>query len=139
MMASSGRTVLAVLFGALAVAFVAAGCSGSGDDDAAAPEPAAAAPAEGRAADQFAAAEPAAEQALSVSGGAGTLPAAGPQVIQTAFLQLTVSANDFEEVVSRVRTVVGSFNGFVTSSSTSQNDGSALVRGTLVVRVPAAL
>lgn len=73
------------------------------------------------------------------SGGAAAalpLPAFGPQVIQTASLTITVARGEFEEAVARARTIATGLGGFVTSSSASQGDGSRLVRGAIVLRVP---
>lgn len=60
----------------------------------------------------------------------------GPQVIQTASLSVTVARGEFEDAVSRARTIATGLGGFVTSSSASQGDGSRLVRGAIVLRVP---
>lgn len=64
------------------------------------------------------------------------LQAFGPQVIQTASLSITVAGGEFEEAVARARTIATGLGGFVTSSSASQGNGSRLVRGAIVLRVP---
>lgn len=60
----------------------------------------------------------------------------GPQVIQTASLSVTVARGEFEDAISRARTIATGLGGFVTSSSASQGDGSRLVRGAIVLRIP---
>jgi hypothetical protein len=65
------------------------------------------------------------------------LQAFGPQVIQTASLSITVARGEFEDAIARARTIATGLGGFVTSSSASQGDGSRLVRGAIVLRVPA--
>jgi len=72
------------------------------------------------------------------SGGDAALPleAFGPQVIQTASLSITVAGGNFEEAVARARTIATGLGGFVTSSSASQGNGTRLVRGAIVLRVP---
>lgn len=65
------------------------------------------------------------------------LPTVGPRVIQTASLSVAVEPGDFEEAMDRARTIAAGLGGFVTSSSASQGPEERLVRGTLVVRVPA--
>jgi hypothetical protein len=126
------KILLALLVAALAVA--AAACSGGDDDSdggAAADTGAvmgddAVAEAEGGGE-----AEPAAQ-----SSGAGSLPAVGPRVIQTASLSLSVQRGEFRRAVDRARTVALGLGGFVVSSSASQGTDRRLVAGTLVVRVP---
>ena len=63
--------------------------------------------------------------------------AVGPRVIQTATLRLSVPRGRFEEAVEEARSVAAGLGGFVTSSTASRGAGRRLVRGTLVVRVPA--
>ena len=65
------------------------------------------------------------------------LPALGPRVIQTASVRLRVRRDRFEEAVDEARTVAAGLGGFVVSSTASQEGRRRLVRGSLVVRVPA--
>ncbi len=142
------RLAFVVALGVLGLVFATAGCSGSGDGDdsggsaskgqaVAGKAVAELAPREAPATDDAASAEAsAAAEAVAVSSGDSTLPVTGPRVIKTAFLALAVPEGRFEEVVSRARTVASGFGGFVTSSTTSHQEESEVVRGTLVVRVP---
>lgn len=66
-----------------------------------------------------------------------TVPAVGPRVIQTASLTVSVAHGKFEETVDEARGIAARFGGFVMSSAASQGSEQRLVRGTLVVRVPA--
>jgi hypothetical protein len=65
-----------------------------------------------------------------------TLPALGPQVIQTASLSLTVPEKEFLATVDRARTIALGLGGFVVGSSSSQGTERRLVSGTLDLRVP---
>jgi hypothetical protein len=65
------------------------------------------------------------------------LPPLGPRVIQTASVRLRVGRDRFEEAVDEARTVAAGLGGFVVSSTASQEGRGRLVRGSLVVRVPA--
>jgi hypothetical protein len=65
------------------------------------------------------------------------VPAVGPRVIQTASLRVSVSRGRFEETVDEARSVAARLGGFVVSSTASQGRDRRLVRGSLVVRVPA--
>jgi hypothetical protein len=138
-----------------AALFVGA-CSGTGDDEAAAPETAVAggdleagdgaaapAPAEPAAAPPAEAAEPPAaaaetnaapldEELLAVD----PLPGVQPRVIQNATLSVTVAKGDFEQAIDRARQIAAALGGFVTSSQSSQGPEERLVRGSIVVRVP---
>jgi Domain of unknown function (DUF4349) len=115
-----------------------AGCS-SGDEDSAS------------AGGGVTASEPAALDASKdvVEGAAGELgttgdvalgdpvPEVGPQVVQTASVRLSVRRGRFGEVVDEARSIAGGFGGFVVSSTASQGTEQRLVRGTLVLRIPA--
>jgi hypothetical protein len=68
---------------------------------------------------------------------ASTVPAVGPRVIQTASLTVSVARGKFDETVDEARSIAARFGGFVVSSTASQGFENRLVRGTLVVRVPA--
>jgi hypothetical protein len=90
------------------------------------------------------AAQRAVAQGEAVAGSAeGTLtrsssvPEIGPRVIQTASLRVSVPGGRFDEAIDEARSVAGRFGGFVVSSSASQGTGQRLVRGTLVIRIPA--
>jgi hypothetical protein len=65
------------------------------------------------------------------------LPPLGPRVIQTASVRLRVRRDRFEDAVDEARTVAAGLGGFVVSSTASQEGRGRLVRGSLVVRVPA--
>lgn len=69
--------------------------------------------------------------------GASSLPTVGPSIVQTASLALSVPRNEFETTIERARTIATGAGGFVVSSSASQGEDLRLVRGSLVVRVPA--
>ena len=88
--------------------------------------------------DPFAQSDP--DEAVAVEaaqdGAGSSLPALGPQVIQTASMRLSVERSRFEESVDAARTIAASVGGFVVGSTASQGRDERLVRGTLVVRVP---
>jgi hypothetical protein len=67
----------------------------------------------------------------------GDVPQVGPQVVQTASVRLSVRGGRFGEVVDEARSIAGGFGGFVVSSTASQGTEQRLVRGTLVLRIPA--
>jgi hypothetical protein len=126
---------LALILTALALALFAAACSGGSDDETA-----------GTAAGEAAVVDESAARDLSKSGGggseaavpvAGTVPAVGPRVIQTASLNVSVARGRFDETVDEARSIAARFGGFVVSSAASRGSEQRLVRGTLVVRVPA--
>ncbi|MEO8290662.1 MAG: DUF4349 domain-containing protein [Gaiellaceae bacterium] len=66
-----------------------------------------------------------------------SLPEMGPQIVQNASIRLSVSRGRFDGKVDEARSVAASLGGFVVSSSASQGSDRRLVRGTLVLRVPA--
>jgi Domain of unknown function (DUF4349) len=82
-------------------------------------------------------ASPAARKLIGTLGTVGTVPQAGPKVVQTASLRLSVRPGRFDETVDEARSVAAGLGGFVVSSSAAQGGFERLVRGTLVVRVPA--
>jgi hypothetical protein len=65
------------------------------------------------------------------------VPEVGPQVVQTASVRLSVRRGRFGEAVDEARSIAGGFGGFVVSSTASQGTEQRLVRGTLVLRIPA--
>jgi hypothetical protein len=65
------------------------------------------------------------------------IPEVGPKVVQTASLRLSVRTGGFDETVDEARSIAAGLGGFVVSSSATQQGFERLVRGTLVVRVPA--
>jgi len=68
-----------------------------------------------------------------------SVPAIGPRIVQAASLRLAVKRGRFDDAVDEARSVAAGLGGFVVSSSASQGGGgNRLVRGTLVVRVPAS-
>jgi Domain of unknown function (DUF4349) len=66
-----------------------------------------------------------------------TVPEIGPQIVQTASVRLAVGRGRFDQTVDEARSIATGLGGFVVSSSASQGVGQRLVRGTLVLRVPA--
>ena len=130
----SKRLALVVL--AIAVALAAGACSGGGDEEGAAKEVEA----------PESLVDSSANRNGSQVGGGGeeaaapgtsTVPAVGPRVIQTASLTVSVARGRFEETVDEARSIAARFGGFLVSSTASQGTAQRLVRGTLVVRVPA--
>jgi hypothetical protein len=71
------------------------------------------------------------------SGKAASVPEITPRIVQTASLRLSVRAGDFEDAIDEARSIAAGLGGFVVSSSASQGTVQRLVRGTLVLRVPA--
>jgi uncharacterized protein DUF4349 len=66
-----------------------------------------------------------------------SVPQLGPQIVQTASLRLSVRRGRFDDAVDEARSVAAGLGGFVVSSSASQGSHGRLVRGTLVIRIPA--
>lgn len=81
-------------------------------------------------------AEPATEDRAAAPT-AASLPSTGPQVVQTASVRLLVRRGSFDEKVDEARSIAGGLGGFVVSSSASRGAIGRLVRGTLVLRIPA--
>lgn len=77
------------------------------------------------------------EKAVGAQAEAASLPQIGPQVVQTASLRLSVREGRFDETVDEARSVAAGLGGFVVSSTASQGTAQRLVRGTLVLRIPA--
>jgi len=84
------------------------------------------------------------EERVAADGGGASAPpvAAGlpgfePRIIKTATLQLSVRKGGFEAAIDEARAAATALGGFVVSSSASQAGRGRLVRGSLVVRVPA--
>jgi hypothetical protein len=75
--------------------------------------------------------------AASPQAARAAVPEVGPQIVQTATVRLAVARGRFDEVVDEARSVATGLGGFVVSSSASQGVGQRLVRGTLVLRIPA--
>jgi len=65
------------------------------------------------------------------------VPEIGPQIVQTSSVRLSVQRGRFDETVDEARSIAAGLGGFVVSSSASQGSAQRLVRGTLVLRVPA--
>jgi hypothetical protein len=65
------------------------------------------------------------------------VPEIGPQIVQTASVRLSVQRGRFDETVDEARSIAAGLAGFVVSSSASQGSAQRLVRGTLVLRIPA--
>lgn len=65
------------------------------------------------------------------------VPEIGPQIVQTSSVRLSVQRDRFDETVDEARSIAAGLGGFVVSSSASQGTSQRLVRGTLVLRIPA--
>jgi hypothetical protein len=68
---------------------------------------------------------------------AASLPEFGPQVVQHATVRLAIRKGGFGEAVDEARSIAAGFGGFVVSSTAAQGTEQRLVRGTLVLRIPA--
>ena len=79
---------------------------------------------------------PAFEEDVIAVSQTSSLPGIGPRVVKTAFMRLGVPKGRFEEIVERAELIAKSHGGFVASATASKGSGEALVRGSLVVRVP---
>jgi Domain of unknown function (DUF4349) len=66
-----------------------------------------------------------------------SVPQIGPQVVKTAALRLSVKRGEFDATIDEAGAITAGLGGFVVSSSASQGSEQRLVRGTIVVRVPA--
>ena len=66
-----------------------------------------------------------------------SLPEVGPQIVKTASLRVSVKRGDFDATIDEAGSIAAGLGGFVVSSSASQGSEQRLVRGTIVVRVPA--
>jgi Domain of unknown function (DUF4349) len=66
-----------------------------------------------------------------------TVPQVGPQVVQTASLRLALKRGEFDTAMDEAGSITAGLGGFVVSSTASQGSDKRLVRGTIVVRVPA--
>jgi hypothetical protein len=79
-----------------------------------------------------------AEKALpSAQRNVSGVPEIGPQIVQTSSVRLSVQRDRFDETVDEARSIAAGLGGFVVSSSASQGSSQRLVRGTLVLRIPA--
>jgi hypothetical protein len=130
------KLVLIVLVVLAAVA--AAGCSSGGGDGGGVAEATVGDEAGGAARSAVAGEVTGADGALSspqrnVSG----VPEIGPQIVQTSSVRLAVQRGHFDETVDEARSIAAGLGGFVVSSSASQGSAERLVRGTLVLRIPA--
>jgi hypothetical protein len=66
-----------------------------------------------------------------------SVPQVGPQVVKTASLRLAVKRGEFDATIDEAGSIAAGLGGFVVSSSASQGTAKRLVRGTIVIRVPA--
>lgn len=66
-----------------------------------------------------------------------SVPEVGPQVVQTASVRLSLPRGRFDQTIDEARSIATGLGGFVVSSSASQGSAPRLVRGTLVLRIPA--
>ena len=65
------------------------------------------------------------------------VPEIGPQIVQTSSVRISIRRGGFDETVDEARSIAAGLGGFVVSSSASQGSAERLVRGTLVLRIPA--
>jgi hypothetical protein len=119
-------------------AVAAAGCSSGGEDGGGVAGATIGDEAGGAARSAVAGEVTGADEALSspqrnVSG----VPEIGPQIVQTSSVRLAVRRGRFDETVDEARSIAAGLGGFVVSSSASQGSAERLVRGTLVLRIPA--
>jgi len=119
-------------------AVAAAGCSSGGEDGGGAAGATVGDEAGGAARSAVAGEVTGADEDLSspqrnVSG----VPEIGPQIVQTSSVRLAVRRGRFDETVDEARSIAAGLGGFVVSSSASQGSAERLVRGTLVLRIPA--
>jgi len=119
-------------------AFAAGGCS-SGGEDAGGVAGATSGEDEGGGAARSAVAGEVtgADEALSSPQRNVSVPEIGPQIVQTSSVRLAVRRGRFDETVDEARSIAAGLGGFVVSSSASQGSAERLVRGTLVLRIPA--
>jgi Domain of unknown function (DUF4349) len=129
-----GKLVTIVLL-ALALA-VSAGCTSGGDDEAA--SGGGGSSAEPSAAEDSVSRKEAGGGDLAVAQPPpSSVPQVGPQVVQTASLRLAVERGEFDAAIDEAGSIAAGLGGFVVNSSASQGSERRLVRGTIVVRVPA--
>ena len=127
------RKLVTIGFLALALAAVG-GCSSNGDEGASAGGTGGGEERKDFAASAGGASEDAARQPRLID---SSVPQVGPQVVKTAALRLSVKRGEFEATIDEAGAVTAGLGGFVVSSSASQGSEQRLVRGTIVVRVPA--
>ena len=65
------------------------------------------------------------------------VPEIAPKIVQTGSLRVSVRSGRFDDAIDEARSIAAGLGGFVVSSSASQGSFQRVVRGTLVVRVPA--
>jgi uncharacterized protein DUF4349 len=126
------RKTLVILL-VLALPLSLAACSGSGSDGAGAGQTGASG---GDSALEAAGGEATRDSTGGTAVEAVPVPAAGPRIIQTASLRISVRRGDFDQAVEEARTVAAGAGGFVVQSSESRDPGEKLTTGTLVLRVP---
>jgi hypothetical protein len=66
-----------------------------------------------------------------------SVPEVGSQIVKTASLRLSIKRGEFDATIDDVGSIAAGLGGSVVSSSASQGSEQRLVRGTIVVRVPA--
>jgi Domain of unknown function (DUF4349) len=121
--------------GLLALALAAVvGCSSNGDESAAGGTGGGEELGKDFAASAGGASEDAARQPRLID---SSVPQVGPQVVKTAALRLSVKRGEFDATIDEAGAITAGLGGFVVSSSASQGSEQRLVRGTIVVRVPA--
>jgi len=119
-------------------AVAAAGCSGGGEDGGSAAGVTGEFDAGGAVRSAAEGTLTGADKALpSSQGDVSGVPEIGPQIVQTSSVRLSVQRGRFDETVDEARSIAAGLAGFVVSSSASQGSAQRLVRGTLVLRIPA--
>jgi uncharacterized protein DUF4349 len=119
-------------------AVAAAGCSSGGEDDGGAAGATGELESGGAVRSAVAGTLAGADKALpSSQGDVSGVPQIGPQIVQTSSVRLSVQRGRFDETVDEARSIAAGLAGFVVSSSASQGSAQRLVRGTLVLRIPA--
>jgi hypothetical protein len=119
-------------------AVAAAGCSSGGEDGGSAAGGTGEFDAGGAVRSAVAGTLTGADKALPSSlGDVSGVPEIGPQIVQTSSVRLSVQRGRFDETVDEARSIADGLAGFVVSSSASQGSAQRLVRGTLVLRIPA--
>lgn len=119
-------------------AVAAAGCSGGGEDGGGAAGATGELESGGAVRSAVAGKLTGADKALpSSQGDVSGVPQIGPQIVQTSSVRLSVQRGRFDETVDEARSIAAGLAGFVVSSSASQGSAQRLVRGTLILRIPA--
>ena len=130
------RKLVFIVFLVLA-AVAAAGCSSGGEDGGSAAGATGEFDAGGAVRSAVGGTLTGAKALPSSQGDVSGVPEIGPQIVQTSSVRLSVQRGRFDETVDEARSIAAGLAGFVVSSSASQGSAQRLVRGTLVLRIPA--